>query len=243
MSQKSIIHSCHAASSLSSLVDIYRRTWDLSRANAFLSWFVLSAGVMHVATLTMHLGDQDQARSGLQRCLDALEQMKLVWPSSERAWHLLRGAGIDLSIPRQQPIPPKLQPEHQQPMASILPRLFTNDLPSAPISYPDMRHPIVSLATPTPTQPFPSLTTIMGRNASGPPPAMSYFPGCDHWPPESLVFDPPFLNIDHEEVKHNPSNENLNTSQATTGTTYDISRGFDSYDLPQVERLWGFLES
>ncbi|KAF8523917.1 fungal-specific transcription factor domain-containing protein [Hysterangium stoloniferum] len=239
-----MMYCCHAASSLSSLVDIYRRTWDLSRANAFSQ---SHTSVMHVATLTMHLGDQDQARLGLQRCLDALEQMKLVWPSSERAWHLLRGAEIDLSIPRRQAIAPQPQPEHQQPADSILPHLSDKVLPSVPISYPDMHQPIVSLErpAPTPTQSFPSLTTIMGRSASGPPPAMSYFPGCDHWPPESLVFDPPFLNIDHEEAKYNPntnSNANSNTNQTTTGTSYDASRGSDLYDLPQVERLWGFSE-
>jgi hypothetical protein len=75
---------------------------------------------------------------------------------------------------------------------------------------------------------------------------MSYFPGCDYWPPESLAFDPPFLNIDHEETNPNPSSNananphtNVNSNQNTTGATFDALGGFDSYDL-QIRPMNGF---
>ncbi|KAF8578646.1 hypothetical protein K439DRAFT_1638648 [Ramaria rubella] len=195
MSEKSFAHSAYAASRVSSLVDIYRRTWDLSRANVFVCWYVMSAGVMHVATLTMRMGDQDRARLGLQCCLEAFHQMKLVWPSSERAWQLLRGAELDLSVTLP-PVPAFPKHREQQHETAFAQR---HTAPESTV----VAH--VPVASTQPSSPFPSLTTAMGRSVNGPAPDVSYFPGYDYWPPESLVFDPPFLNMDEEDVKYNPN--------------------------------------
>ncbi|KIJ57338.1 hypothetical protein M422DRAFT_23378 [Sphaerobolus stellatus SS14] len=243
MSEKSFQESRYAASQVSMLVDIYRRTWDLSRASVFIGWFVLSAGVMHVATLTMKKGNQEEARLGLQCCLDALYQMKIVWPSSQRAWQLLHGAKIDLSLPQQASTSDigqrtalaaqNLTPVHPHSTPSPLnnassrnynPSHDTTRPPSLPV-YPAVSHPQAT---------YPSLTIAMGRPTSGPAPAMSYFPGYDYWPPESLAFDPPFLNFgEQEDVKppHSTGPSQNPTPNHLSGNTHPTPvPGFSTLD-------------
>lgn len=62
----------------------------------------------------------------------------------------------------------------------------------------------------------------LGRENSGPPPDLSYFPGYNYWPPESLVFDPPFLNFDSHAEDVKPllgMPPDSNTSRASVAST------------------------
>ncbi|GJJ14593.1 hypothetical protein Clacol_008859 [Clathrus columnatus] len=84
-----------AANKISSIVGIYKQNFCLRRAPAFLTYYVFSAGIMHMTTLSVRPGDV-QAGLGLQLCMDALQTMSILWPSAGRAWELLHGAKIDL---------------------------------------------------------------------------------------------------------------------------------------------------
>ncbi|KAF8470363.1 fungal-specific transcription factor domain-containing protein [Gautieria morchelliformis] len=84
-----------AATRISNIVMKYKENFCLRRSPAFLTYYVFSAGIMHVTTLSVRSVDV-QAALGLQRCMDALETMNTIWPSAGRAWELLHGAKIDM---------------------------------------------------------------------------------------------------------------------------------------------------
>lgn len=48
----------------------------MRRAPAFLTYYVFSAGIMHMTTLSVRPGDV-QAAMGLQLCMDALQTMSV----------------------------------------------------------------------------------------------------------------------------------------------------------------------
>jgi len=84
-----------AASHISSIIMTYEDHFGLSRAPLFLSSYILSAGIMHVATLNLR-GNNVQASLGFRQCLTALEKMEMIWPSASRAKELLQGANVQL---------------------------------------------------------------------------------------------------------------------------------------------------
>ncbi|KAG8215978.1 hypothetical protein J3R82DRAFT_7961 [Butyriboletus roseoflavus] len=79
-----------AANHIASIVTFYREKYCLQRAPVFLSFYVFTAGIMHVTSLSVHPNDP-QSRMGLTKCMDALQDMETVWPSAARANELLRG--------------------------------------------------------------------------------------------------------------------------------------------------------
>ncbi|KAJ3767154.1 fungal-specific transcription factor domain-containing protein [Lentinula raphanica] len=80
-----------AASHLSTLVTTWRETFTLRRTSPFLTSYMLSTGIMHLLTLTLRPGNI-QASKGLRQCLEALQEMEVLWPSASRAKDLLSGA-------------------------------------------------------------------------------------------------------------------------------------------------------
>ncbi|KAF8839695.1 hypothetical protein BDN67DRAFT_905011 [Paxillus ammoniavirescens] len=79
-----------AANHIASIVFLYRENYCLQRAPVFLCFYVFTAGIMHVTSLSTYPNDP-QARKGLTKCMDALHDMEVVWPSAARAQELLRG--------------------------------------------------------------------------------------------------------------------------------------------------------
>ncbi|KIJ16298.1 hypothetical protein PAXINDRAFT_98785 [Paxillus involutus ATCC 200175] len=79
-----------AANHIASIVSFYRENYCLQRAPVFLCFYVFTAGIMHVTSLSTYPNDP-QARKGLTKCIDALHDMEVVWPSAARAQELLRG--------------------------------------------------------------------------------------------------------------------------------------------------------
>ena len=77
---------------------------------------------------------------------------------------------------------------------------------------------------------FPSLTTTMGQNPNGPAPNMSYFPGYDHWPPESLVFDPPFLDAHAEDRLRDDDGSTVQMGLSDMNR-YDLAASMDAHGL------------
>ncbi|EGO26654.1 hypothetical protein SERLADRAFT_414597 [Serpula lacrymans var. lacrymans S7.9] len=82
-----------AANHIASIVSFYRERYCVQRAPVFLCFYVFTAGIMHVTSLSIYPNDP-QARMGLNKCMDALHEMELVWPSAARARELLRGSKV-----------------------------------------------------------------------------------------------------------------------------------------------------
>ncbi|KAH7929237.1 hypothetical protein BV22DRAFT_1029679 [Leucogyrophana mollusca] len=82
-----------AANHIASIVSVYRDKYCLQRAPVFLCFYVFTAGIMHVTSLSIYPSDP-QARMGLIKCMDALQEMEVVWPSAGRARELLRGSNV-----------------------------------------------------------------------------------------------------------------------------------------------------
>ncbi|OCH85825.1 hypothetical protein OBBRIDRAFT_282612 [Obba rivulosa] len=80
-----------AANHVTSIVSVYVENYCAKRSSVYLSYYVFTAGVMHVATLMAYPGDP-QARIGLNKCMDVLKRMQNVWPSAWRALELLQGS-------------------------------------------------------------------------------------------------------------------------------------------------------
>ncbi|KAI6041549.1 fungal-specific transcription factor domain-containing protein [Pisolithus marmoratus] len=78
-----------AANHIASIVSFYGEKYCLQRAPMFLCFYVFSAGIMHITNLSL-CPDDPQAQLGLSRCMQALEDMEIVWPSAARAHELLR---------------------------------------------------------------------------------------------------------------------------------------------------------
>ncbi|KAG1752093.1 fungal-specific transcription factor domain-containing protein [Suillus lakei] len=71
----------------------YRDKYCLQRAPVFLCFYIFTAGIMHVTSLSIYPNDP-QSRIGLFKCMDALQDMEVVWPSAARAHELLRGSNV-----------------------------------------------------------------------------------------------------------------------------------------------------
>ncbi|KAJ3895160.1 fungal-specific transcription factor domain-containing protein [Lentinula edodes] len=90
-----------AATHLSAIVTAWREKFTLRRTSPFLTSYMLSTGIMHLLTLTLRPRNI-QASKGLRQCLEALQEMEVLWPSAARAKDLLSGAvgsvklGIDI---------------------------------------------------------------------------------------------------------------------------------------------------
>ncbi|KAF9242277.1 fungal-specific transcription factor domain-containing protein [Melanogaster broomeanus] len=80
-----------AANHIASIVTFYREKYSLQRAPVFLCFYVFTAAIMHVTNLATYPNDP-QARMGLTKCMNALQDMEVVWPSAARAHELLRGS-------------------------------------------------------------------------------------------------------------------------------------------------------
>ncbi|KAF7978567.1 hypothetical protein HWV62_45496 [Athelia sp. TMB] len=80
-----------AANHIASIVRVYSEKYFLTRAPVFLCYYVFTASIMHITTLTAHPTDP-QAQVGLTKCMDALRAMRVVWPSAGRALELIRDA-------------------------------------------------------------------------------------------------------------------------------------------------------
>ncbi|KAH8833745.1 fungal-specific transcription factor domain-containing protein [Flagelloscypha sp. PMI_526] len=70
---------------------LYAETYDLTKGPVFLCYYLFTAGIMHVSTLSSQ-PSHPQAHLGFSRCIDALRALEIIWPSAGRAFVLLRGA-------------------------------------------------------------------------------------------------------------------------------------------------------
>ncbi|KAF5388613.1 hypothetical protein D9757_004721 [Collybiopsis confluens] len=96
LESKALDLSQSAATHLSALVTVWRETFSLKRCSPFLTSYMLSTGIMHLLTLRLRPSNP-QAAHGLRQCLDALEDMAVLWPSASRARDLLSGVRVGVS--------------------------------------------------------------------------------------------------------------------------------------------------
>ncbi|EIW53654.1 uncharacterized protein TRAVEDRAFT_174477 [Trametes versicolor FP-101664 SS1] len=87
-----------AANHITLIVSLYGEYYSPSRASVFLCYYIFTAAIMHVATLRTY-PDDPQARLGLQKCMEVLQRMRVIWPSAWRALELLHGAKAQLERP------------------------------------------------------------------------------------------------------------------------------------------------
>lgn len=87
-----------AANHITSIVSVYSDHYCLPRSAVFLCYYIFTASIMHVTTLSTYPSDP-QARVGLAKCMDALKSMEIVWPSAGRALELLRGSKVNTEEP------------------------------------------------------------------------------------------------------------------------------------------------
>ncbi|KAJ7216402.1 fungal-specific transcription factor domain-containing protein [Mycena pura] len=85
-----------AANHITSIATLYSEMYTLRQCAVFLCYYVFTASIMHVTSLTAHPNDA-LARMGLTRCMDALQEMEIIWPAAARALELLRGAQASLA--------------------------------------------------------------------------------------------------------------------------------------------------
>ncbi|KAL5497945.1 LCB2 [Sanghuangporus vaninii] len=84
-----------AANHITSIVSMYQEHFCLKRCPVFLSYYIFTAGIMHMTTMATNPNDP-QASIGLNKCMEVLKRIEIVWPSAARAWQLLHGAKVDL---------------------------------------------------------------------------------------------------------------------------------------------------
>ncbi|KAL4071784.1 fungal-specific transcription factor domain-containing protein [Scleroderma citrinum] len=103
-----------AANHIASIVSFYCERYCLQRAPMFLCFYVFTAGIMHITSLSICL-DDPQAQLGLSRCMEALEDMEIVWPSAARALELLRECNpLSRSNDHSRPRPPHTLTNHKR---------------------------------------------------------------------------------------------------------------------------------
>ncbi|KAJ7597406.1 fungal-specific transcription factor domain-containing protein [Mycena floridula] len=100
-----------AASHVSAIATALRENFTLKRCSPFLTSYMLSAGIMHIVTLTLRPSNV-QASLGLRQCMVALKDMAVVWPSASRAWDLL--SGVKIGVDDGHTYPPNTAERHKR---------------------------------------------------------------------------------------------------------------------------------
>ncbi|KZT01624.1 uncharacterized protein LAESUDRAFT_663600 [Laetiporus sulphureus 93-53] len=124
-----------AANHITSIVSVYVENYTAKRAPVYLCYYVFTAAIMHVATL-MSYPDDTQGRLGLNKCMDVLKQMRILWGSAWRALELLHGSKVNSPPSTQDPqifrarMPERPKRSAEQPLdheADAGTRLMTSD--------------------------------------------------------------------------------------------------------------------
>ncbi|TFY71776.1 hypothetical protein EVG20_g1228 [Dentipellis fragilis] len=180
ISQKNYDLCVQAANSITSIVATYREHYCIKRASVFLSFYIFTAGIMHVNTLNVFPTDP-QARLGLTTCMEILRNMSIVWPSAGRAWELLNGSNVNIAGAKMEmanlvtgPAPRKRNAEH-----------FLEDShffagappPNHRTSVPSHGFPVANVPPPSAVSP-----TTHGVSGNGIP----YYTSYDRWPGDGL---------------------------------------------------------
>ncbi|KAL0071192.1 hypothetical protein AAF712_001757 [Marasmius tenuissimus] len=83
-----------AANRITSIASLYIDNYSPRSCSAFICYYLFTASLMHVTALSMFPNDP-QAGHGLNRCMELLHAIEIVWPSAGRAVELLKGTKIN----------------------------------------------------------------------------------------------------------------------------------------------------
>ena len=115
-SQRSQDICTQAANKITAIVTTFMEKFSICKAPVFLSYYVFTASITHVSmctyliprgipsltdhtTLVTSFPDDPQPRLGLNKCMETLRTMDVIWPSAGRAWELLNGNKVNLLGP------------------------------------------------------------------------------------------------------------------------------------------------
>lgn len=106
-----------AANKITAIVATYMEKFSIRKASVFLSYYVFTASITHVSictfssfrmgfrlsanqpSLVTSFPDDPQGRLGLNKCMEVLRTMDVIWPSAGRAWELLNGHKVNVLGP------------------------------------------------------------------------------------------------------------------------------------------------
>jgi hypothetical protein len=178
-----------AATHISTIVTTYHECYSIKRASPFLTPYILSAGIMHIVTLTIRPSNV-QAYIGLQQLLTALKSMETTWPSAARAWDLLHGVKVqvdsNLTPMLQGPDRPKRGADDafgREKNSDFLQRETFGD--SGSKERMTSTAGIQDISTRM-------MAHMLGLDIPGIEPSTSYYPGYEWWPRATNVVHPPY---------------------------------------------------
>ncbi|GLB40011.1 putative fungal specific transcription factor [Lyophyllum shimeji] len=173
-----------AANHITSIAMLYSEVYTLDRCANFLCYYIFTASIMHITSLTAHPSDP-QARMGLNRCMDILHQMEILWPSAARALELLRGSKVntqesDLTL-LSTAVRRKRSAEHPLDDHGAFGKNVTSNT--------SVNHDYLELRAPYTSQNNYAAYTSTGHEihpqAVQSPPQVSYLSSYDRWPSEN----------------------------------------------------------
>ncbi|KAG1871132.1 fungal-specific transcription factor domain-containing protein [Suillus tomentosus] len=167
-----------AATYVSTIVTTYHENFNIKCSSPFLSSYILSAGIMHIVTLTLRPSNV-QAYIGLRQCLAVLKEMQITWPSAGRARDLLNGVRVQVDSN----MPPLVHgPDRQKRAADdafgerssdVLQREAFGDVLQR--EHVPQNSGIQEISTRM-------MAHMLGLDIPGIEPSTSYYPGYEWWP-------------------------------------------------------------
>ncbi|KAF8560118.1 hypothetical protein OG21DRAFT_1451878 [Imleria badia] len=221
-----------AATYISTIVTTYDDCYNIKRASPFLSPYILSAGIMHIVTLTIRPSNV-QAYIGLQQLLAALRNMQTTWPSAARAWDLLHGVKVQVDSN----LTPMLQgPERQKRGADdAFGREKSSDFLQRE-AFGDSS----SKERVTPTAGIQDISTrmmahMLGLDIPGIEPSTSYYPGYEWWPRAT--------NFVHAPYQQSSSGTNALSLESLMNTNYPAVQDDPGWRIPSTGYPYEFHAS
>jgi len=187
IAEKNYELSVGAANHITSIAVLYMEKYPIKRCPVFLCYYIFTASVMHVTSLSTYSSDP-QARMGLTKCMEVLSAMEIVWPSAARALELLRGSKVnigsaDLTAFTAQSVRQKRSAEQ-----------FLKDMEPQQLQGPgDYGAPVNLRPRNYPSNFVYSLEGIPLQPSSQPP-AVPYLPLFERWPTDNGNNGVPFPN-------------------------------------------------
>jgi len=180
----------NAASRVCSIVTAFREKFTLRRTSPFLTPYLLSAGIMHVVTLSLRPSNV-QASIGLQQCLEALKALEVPWPAAKRSYDLLHG--VKLQFDNVQAFPAGDQGRNKRPASDAFDKERISDVLQREVFGPpnEESKATAEIGQSVGVQDLSTqlMAHILGLDVSGVVESTSYFPGYRWWPKTNLSED------------------------------------------------------
>ncbi|KIK52123.1 hypothetical protein GYMLUDRAFT_50070 [Collybiopsis luxurians FD-317 M1] len=189
ISEKSYEICASAANHITSIASLYLEKYTLQNCPAFLSYFVFSAGLMHVISISS-FPDDPQASIGLNKCINILSAMQVTWPSATRSLELLKGCKVNFDVPIASP--PQAKKRRLESSTSHAPSEILHDSPRSLPSFDNPNSPVRMNSLEAPMQ-----HQLYGSYSSSPNPSLASVNS-----PAVPYFTPPALQRSWSDSTH-----------------------------------------